>query len=186
MSLEQWLWLGLFILLSVTLVSFFWVFASYFPTRKKHLNFVAQVADLKPGEKFYELGCGDGRVARAVAKAYPKAHVVGLEMAGPLWLWAWVKGKLSASPNLQIKWKNVFWKNLSNADAVYVFGMKDSLNDKLKKKFLAELKPGARIISYVFTMQDWPGKTEVFTNSKNKADKTKITVYTMPGQDARH
>ena len=180
MSIEQWLWLGFFTVLVITLCSFFWVFAPYFPTRKRHLDLVVKVAKLKPGDRFYELGCGDARVSLALAKAYPTAQLIGLEMAGPLFFTAWIKTYFSGHKNLHIKWKNVFWQNLEAADAVYVFGMKDSLNHKLKHKFLAELKPGARIISYVFTMKDWPGESETFTNKNNTEDKTKITVYTVP------
>lgn len=180
MTLEQLFWLALFLLTVVTLVSFIWVFAPYFPTRKGHLELIKKVAKLKPNEKFYELGCGDARVSLALAKAFPKAQVVGFEMAGPLFTWSFIKAKLSGCKNLKIGWKNIFWQDLSDADAVYVFGMKESLNEKLKEKFLAELKPGSRIISYVFTMKEWPGKTETFKGQINDKDETKITVYTVP------
>ncbi len=180
MTLEQIIWLSLFILTVVTLVSFFWVFAPYFPTRKGHLALIQKVAQLKAGDTFYELGCGDARVSIALAKAYPEAQIIGLEMAGPLFFWAWIKAKLSRQKNLTIKWKNIFWQNLSDADSVYIFGMTESLNKKLKEKFLAELKPEARIISYVFTMKEWPGKTETFKGKLSGKDQTKITIYTLP------
>ncbi|NCP67478.1 class I SAM-dependent methyltransferase [bacterium] len=179
MNIEQLIWLGLFLLTFVTLVSFIWVFAPYFPTRKGHLELIKKVADLKPGDVFYELGCGDARVSIAIAKAFPKAQIIGLEMAGPLFFWAWTKAKLSGCKNLKIKWKNIFWQNLNDADAVYVFGMTESLNKKLKEKFIAELKPESRIISYVFTMKDWSGKTETFKGKINQNDQTKISVYTV-------
>jgi len=179
MSIEQLIWLGLFLLTFVTLISFIWVFAPYFPTRKGHLQLIKKVADLKDGETFYELGCGDARVSIALAKAYPKANVIGLEMAGPLFFYAWTKAKLSGCKNLKIKWKNIFWQSLKDADSVYVFGMTESLNKKLKEKFLAELKPGSRIISYVFTMKEWPGRTETFMGKISDKDETKITIYTL-------
>lgn len=180
MTLEQIIWLSLFLLTFLTLISFLWVFAPYFPTRKGHLELIKKVVQLKPNETFYELGCGDARVSLAIAKAYPKAQVIGLEMAGPLFLWAWVKAKLSDCKNLNIKWKNIFWHNFSDADVVYVFGMTESLNKKLKEKFLAELKPGTRIVSYVFTMKDWAGKSETFQGKISDKDETKISIYTMP------
>ena len=184
MTLEQIIWLSLFLLAFATLISFIWVFAPYFPTRKGHLKLITEVADLKPGEKAYELGCGDGRVSRALALAYPKATVEGLELAGLLFTWAWIEAKLSGAKNLRIRWKNIFWQDLSDADVVYVFGMTESLNQKLKTKFLAELKPGARIISYVFSMKEWAGTTEVFAGGLSENDATKINVYTVPPTDA--
>ena len=187
MTLEQLFWLVLFLLLTATLISFLWVFAPYFPTRGRHLDLVLKAIDLKPDEKFYELGCGDGRVSLAVAKAFPKAQVVGLEIAGPLFVWAWLKAKFSGFKNVSIRWKNIFWQNLTDADVVYVFGMTESLNDKLKTKFLTDLKPGTRIVSYVFTMNDWDGKIQTFQAQTSSKDATKITVYTMPKkpQDTR-
>ena len=39
--------------------------------------------------------------------------------------------------------------------------MLDTLNEKLRPKLLAELKPGTRIVSHAFRMGDWqPEKTE--------------------------
>jgi len=183
MTLEQSIWLCLFLLTLATLISFIWVFAPYFPTRKGHLELIKKVADLKPGQKLYELGCGDARVSIALAKTYPEAQIVGLELAGPLFVWSWVRAKLSGCKNLQIQWKNIFWQNLSDADAVYVFGMTESLNQKLKTKFLAELKPGTRIISYVFTMKDWAGQTETFNGKISGKDQTKVSVYTVPAKN---
>jgi cyclopropane fatty-acyl-phospholipid synthase-like methyltransferase len=180
MSLEKIFWLCLFLLTFVTLLSFIWVFAPYFPTRKGHLDLIKKVAALKDGDTFYELGCGDARVSIMLAKAYPQAHIIGLEMAGPLFFLAWTKAKLSGCKNVTIKWKNIFWQNLEDADTVYVFGMTESLNKKLKAKFLEELKPRSRIISYVFTMKNWTGKTETFLGDINESDKTKVTIYTIP------
>lgn len=182
MSLEQLVWLGLFLLTGAMLISFFWVFAPYFPTRKGHLELITKVCDLKPNTQFYELGCGDARVSLALAKAYPNTQIIGLEMAGPLFFWAWIKAKLSGHKNVQIRWKNIFWQDLSDAESVYVFGMTESLNQKLKTKFLGELKPGSRIVSYVFTMKDWPGKTETFKGKISDKDETKVSVYTVPAK----
>jgi len=180
MPYEKIFWLIIFVLTTSTLISFIWVFAPFFPTRKGHLSLITKVVDLKPGQTFYELGCGDARVSLAVASRYPKAHILGLELSGLLFTYSWLKVFFSGIKNVRIKWKNIFWQDLSNADVVYVFGMKESLNEKLKEKFLAELKPGSRIVSYVFSMNEWPGKTEVFRKKINDKDETKVTVYTVP------
>ena len=41
-----------------------------------------------------------------------------------------------------------------NADVVTIF-LFQNVNDLLKDKFLKELKPGARIVSYVWILKDW-------------------------------
>ncbi len=168
------IWLIVFILTVITLISFIWVIAPYFPTRSKHLEAINKICALKPGEIFYELGCGDARVSRHLAKHNPEAQIIALEMAVILFLIAKIKSL--RYPNLTVKWQNIFWEDLSKADGVYVFGMTDSLNKKLRAKFLEELKPKSRIISYVFSMKDWEGKSEDFPQP---GEKTVIHRYTM-------
>src|SRR5436190_906790 len=55
--------------------------APWVPTRKRDLERILRLAALKSGETFYELGCGDARVARYVARQRPDVHVVGIEMS---------------------------------------------------------------------------------------------------------
>ncbi len=44
--------------------------APWVPTKKKDIERFLNFVDLKPGEKFYELGCGDARLAIAAAKKF--------------------------------------------------------------------------------------------------------------------
>jgi len=47
------------------------------------------------------------------------------------------------------------WKyDLSDADVIYFFLMPSKMN-RLRKKFEKELKPGARVISYVWPIEGW-------------------------------
>jgi cyclopropane fatty-acyl-phospholipid synthase-like methyltransferase len=124
------------------------------PTRKKDLARIVDLAQLKPGEVFYELGCGGGGVAAFVAKN-TEAKVIGLEIALPFYLLAKLRQLLNKRDNLQIKYKNLFSCKLTNVDLVYIFGMPGKLAKKLKTKFKTELTPGARIISYTFPIPGW-------------------------------
>ena len=166
MTLLSILWLCVFILTMITLISFIWVIAPFFPTRTNHLDAINDICDLKPGEKFYELGCGTGKVTRYLAQKNPETEFVAIEMAVVLYLIT--KLKSWRLKNVTVKWKNLFWEDLSEANGLYVFAMTDSLNVKLRAKFLKELKPGTRIISYVFSMKDWPGTSEDFPQPEGK------------------
>jgi hypothetical protein len=50
------------------------------------------------------------------------------------------------------------------------------VNQALKKKLLSELKPGVRIVSWAYGIQDWPPDEVVDTNGR------KLLVWTVPRQ----
>lgn len=156
------------------LIPFFWTFAPYFPTRHKDFAKIQAIADLKPRQTFYELGCGDGSVTFFLARQNPEVQFVGYEIFWPVYLIAKLRQLCYRGRNVQIFYRNVFWINLSDADWIYTFGMKDGLILRLREKLIQELRPGAKVISYVFKIQDWPGPEVIHKG----LDKAKIYVYT--------
>lgn len=143
----------IFIELPILLAAF--SMAPWVPTRKTDLERVNDLLDLKPGEIFYDLGCGDGRICHYVAARNPDVKVYGFELAYPLYAWARLKQVFRPKKNLTIKLKNVFNLDLSKADCVYLFGLRKTLNDRLKDKFEKELKKGARIYVYDDEIEGW-------------------------------
>ncbi len=135
--------------------------APWVPTRKPDIDRLLRLLDLKPDQKFVELGCGDGRVSLAIAKR-THAQVTGIELSLAQWLIATMRGFLSPSfrkSGLFI-FGNVFSQDLSKYDAVYLFLMPDTYA-KLRPKFERELRTGSRVISYVWPIQGWePDKVD--------------------------
>ncbi|MFA5188393.1 MAG: hypothetical protein WC460_03455 [Patescibacteria group bacterium] len=129
-------------------------FAPWVPTRKKDLPRILKLAELKPGEKFYELGCGNGRVSIYIQKN-SSAQIIGLERVLPLYLICKFRQFFIKNKNLIFRRKNLFKENLSDADVVYFFGVPATIANKLKQKLARELKPGAKIISYAFLVEGW-------------------------------
>lgn len=129
-------------------------FAPWVPTWKKDLPRIFKLANLQPGEIFYELGCGNGKV---VLYAYRNFQVkaIGLEISLPLYLVCKIRQLFNFSPRLSFKFKSLFREDLSKADVVYFFGMPKPLKQKLKQKLERELKPKTRVISYVFPIEGW-------------------------------
>ena len=132
-------------------------FAPWVPAWKKDLKRILALADLKPEQKFYELGSGTGRVCFYINKM-TDAEAIGLEIALPFYLVSKFKQLFLKSHHIKFKFKNFFKQNLSDADVVYFFGMPKPLKDKLRIKLEKELKPGARVISYVFPIEAWQPK----------------------------
>ncbi len=145
--------LGLIILASVAWASF--SLAPWVPTRKRDLPRIASLTRLEPGEIFYDLGCGDGRVAAYIA-ANSEARAVGVELAIPFYLISKLRQYLSGNRRLEFKYRNLFAADLTAADAVYMFSASpERLTGKLERKLSRELKSGSRIISYAFPIQGW-------------------------------
>jgi SAM-dependent methyltransferase len=130
--------------------------APWVPTKKGDIDRLIRLADLKPGETVYELGCGDARVLIKLAKK-TGTRGVGVELSILQLLVAKLRAALSRT-GVQVRWRNLFHTNLGNADLVYLFLMPDAYA-ALRKKFEAELKPGARVVSYVWPIPGWEPKT---------------------------
>jgi len=126
--------------------------APWAPTRRWDIDRLLQLAQPKPGEKLYELGCGDGRVVVAAAKRYG-VKGIGVELSLLQAGVAFLRAKLSKT-NTQIKLANLFHVHLRDADIVYLFLMPEAYQ-RIRAKFEAELKPGARVISYVWPIPEW-------------------------------
>jgi len=129
-------------------------FAPWVPCRSKDLERIFRVANLQPGEKFYDLGCGDGKTVFYAAKNF-NVKATGIEMSIPMFLTCQIRRLIHHIPHVQFKFDNFFRENLSDADVVYFFGMPDTIKNKLKKKLEKELKPGSRVISYAFSIAGW-------------------------------
>ncbi len=130
-----------------------WRGAPWVPMRRGDADRLVSLLDLKPGERFLELGCGDGRVTVAVARA-SGAAATGVELSLAQFFAAWVRGKLSDVPRDSFWLGDAFAADVSQADGVYLFLMPDTY-EKIRSKLEAELKPGARVVTYVWPMPGW-------------------------------
>ena len=54
--------------------------APFIPTPSRVLSRMMELADIKPGEKVYDLGCGDGRLVIEANKRH-QARAVGIEIS---------------------------------------------------------------------------------------------------------
>lgn len=107
-----------------------------------------ELAGLKKGDIFYDLGCGNGQVLIEAAKMGAKA--VGFEISPYYYLWA--KFRTSRNPNIEVHFINIKDVDLSRADIVYCYLLPNFL-EKLGPKFKQELKPSAKLISVGFQIR---------------------------------
>jgi len=146
-------WLFILLLFFFTLVLSFISLAPWLPTYARDLERIKKIVDLQTGEKFCELGCGNGRVLLYLAKHFPNNQFVGVELALPLFVICKTRQWSSSLNNVTFKLKSLYRENFQDVDVVYVFGMRDKMAGKFREKLEREMKSGSRVISYVFLIE---------------------------------
>jgi predicted RNA methylase len=120
----------------------------------------------------YDLGSGEGTVLITAALEYG-ARGIGIEIdpfrAFFSRFYIYLRG---ASKKIKITRKNFFEVDLTDATVVFAYLIPKALK-KLKLKFLKELKPGTRVVTFVYKM-DLP---LIASDTKNE-----IYVYKIPNR----
>lgn len=148
----SWTIFFIILILLLTLAYGSYKFAPWVPTKSGDLKRILALADLRPGDVFYDLGCGTGKVVFAAAEI-KGVKAVGVELFLPLYLYCLIKKWISGS-SAEFECRDFFSKDLSGASVIYVFGTPRTLQSKLREKIWSEVKQGTKIISYVFEFSD--------------------------------
>ena len=129
--------------------------APYIPTKMDQIKKVLQLAGVKKGKKFYELGSGDGRVVIEAARL--GANAVGIEQSWIRVLYSkWKAARQNYPKGLfcQFYHGDVFKRSYQDADIVYIFLLQKGVN-KLEEKLKKELKKGSIIITQTYHFPNW-------------------------------
>ena len=128
--------------------------AAWSPASKRVVNKMLDMAEVDYEDILYDLGSGDGRIVSVAANDY-HATGVGIEADPIRVLWSKISLKLMGSSNrTRIIWGDLFNQDISRATVVTVF-LWQRTNEKLKMKLQSELKPGTRVVSYIWTFSGW-------------------------------
>jgi precorrin-6B methylase 2 len=128
--------------------------APAFPTPQVVVDHMLQLAQVKPNETVYDLGCGDGRIVITAAQKF-KAHGVGIEIRRDIYETTLGKvASLGLSDQVRIIQGNALKTDLSPADVVTLYLMTGS-NERLKPVLTRYLKPAARVVSHDFEIKGW-------------------------------
>ena len=126
------------------------------PTPPAVVDAMLKLADVKPNDVVYDLGCGDGVIVATAAQKYG-ARAVGIDMDPQRVKEATQRAqKMGVSDKVTIKQGDLFEADIKEATVVTLY-LLQSLNMKLMPKLKKELKPGTRIVSQSFSMgEEWP------------------------------
>lgn len=125
----------------------------YVPTDEAVVQVMLRMADLRPGMKLYDLGCGDGRIAIAAARLGATAVGVDIDPQRIRECY-WNARKAGVSERVRFVQGNLFDMGFADADAMTLY-LLTGINLKLRPKILWQLRPGARVVSNFFDMGDW-------------------------------
>ncbi len=148
--------------------------APWFPTSRQTADRMIELAALRPRDKVFDLGCGDGRI---LFRAWKRARVRGVGVdINPWWvLMCRAKARLlRAHRDLTFQWTNLFKVDLHEADVVFLYLLQET-NESLLPRLARQLRPGARIVSNSFTLPGWPMVA--------RDDGSRVYVYEMSSDD---
>jgi hypothetical protein len=160
----------------------------YVPSPQSVVSDMLRYADVGPGDFLIDLGSGDGRIVLTAAKVFG-ARGFGVEIKDDL-----VKKSNEAAKNegladrVKFLKQDLFKTDMSQATVITMYLLPDTVN-LLKDKFLAELKPGTRIVSHDYPLTGWkPVKYEQFDLEEkvniSGVTTTIIYVYMVPAKVA--
>ena len=132
----------------------------YVPTPWKVVETMLGMAQVGPNDYLIDLGSGDGRIVIAAAKRHG-ARGLGVDINSALVAEAQREARRQGvSDKVTFATRNLFITDLSRATVITMY-LFPRVNLQLRPRLLKELKPGTRIVSHEFDMDDWQPEERV-------------------------
>jgi SAM-dependent methyltransferase len=131
----------------------------YEPTPANVVTAILSLAGVRQGDVVYDLGCGDGRVVIAAAKAGARGVCIDIDPVRIRESRANANSE-GVQDRMSFVEGDLFTADFSDATVVFLFLWPD-LNLKLRPRLWRDLRPGTRVVSYVHSMGDWAPRETV-------------------------
>ncbi len=146
--------------------------APFVPSSKKSIKKMIELADVKPSDMVFDLGCGDGRIVFALEKLGVRRSI-GVEISPMVYLFAVIRKKIVGAKRSEIRMGNIFSQpDFAEANVIFAFLM-PNIMQKIFAEIWPQLKPGARIVSSSF----FPKNVEADVVIPREKGQNKICVY---------
>jgi len=153
--------------------------APFVTSPQRAVDKMLEMANLKPGETLYDLGCGDGRILIAAAKSY-HVKAVGIEISERLVKTAEDNVRSDGlEGQVKIIHGDFMKADLSNADVVTLYLM-TAANEKLRPDLEKYLKKDARVVSYDYPIPGWTPVNQEETDPSRYGNRHTIYLYQVP------
>ncbi|WP_224249327.1 SAM-dependent methyltransferase [Hyalangium gracile] len=137
----------------------------FVPTPEDAVEQMLVLAGVGPRDIVYDLGSGDGRIVITAVKKYG-ARGVGVDIDPERIAEANENARTAGvSRRAEFRQGDLFDADIQDATVVTLY-LLPTVNERLKPKLLAELKPGTRVVSHAFDMGDWKPAKEVEMNGR--------------------
>ena len=121
--------------------------ASFPSARRTIVSAIQQHAGtLGPGTTIVDLGSGNGQLATRLARAFPEARVLGIELSIVPWALASVRQKLFGPSNLVFRRMNFYAFDCGAVDVVVTY-LTENMIGPVAEKLAREMKTGALVIA---------------------------------------
>jgi len=147
--------------------------APFATTPEDVVDRMLKLAEVKPGDVVYDLGCGDGRIPIAAAKL--GARGVGIDIDPQRIAESKANARAAGVESMvEFRVDDAMTVDVTGASVVTLY-LLGSSNAKLRPMLTKNLKPGSRIVSHAFSMgTDWPAdKIDQFVNASGD----EVTLY---------
>jgi protein-L-isoaspartate O-methyltransferase len=152
--------------------------APFVPSPEEVVESMLKLAEVKPSDTVYDLGCGDGRIIIMAAQKFG-ANSVGVELDDDLYKQTSERIKeLKLQDKVKVIHGDLLQVDLRPATVVTLY-LLTSANEKLKPRLEKQLRKGARVVSHDFEVPGWkPAKTENVGDAEG--DFRQHTIYLYP------
>jgi SAM-dependent methyltransferase len=137
------------------------------PTPAAVVRQMLTLSHVAPGDVVFDLGSGDGRIPIAAARDFG-ARGVGIEIDHVLVERAFANARAAGvADRVEFRLGDMYSADLSGATVVTLF-LHPAPNLKLRPKLRRELPPGARVVSYMWDMDDWTPDESLRANRRHR------------------
>jgi predicted RNA methylase len=126
----------------------------WIPTQPPRIRRALELAQVAPGDIFYDLGSGDGRVLIMAAREFG-AQAIGIEISPLHCFFTAISALyLGISNRVKIRWASYYKVDFSNADVLFVY-MTSKEVSRLRPQLESQLRPGTRVITISCEIVGW-------------------------------
>ena len=149
----------------------------YVPTPEPVVDKMIELAKVTKDDVAYDFGCGDGRLVIAAVKAGAKRGL-GVDIDPERIKEANENAKTAGvTDKVKFEEKDLFTMDFKDATVLTMY-LLPSVNMKLRPKILDEMKPGSRVVSHAFDMEDWEPEQEVTVEPGGQT----VYMWTVPAK----
>ena len=160
----------------------------YVPSPDSAVAAMLRLAEIRPDDFVIDLGSGDGRIVLTAAKLYG-ASGFGVEIQDALVVKSNASAREAGLANrVRFLTQDLFQTDISQATVLTMYLLPDTVN-MLSDKLMAELRPGARVLSHDYPLAGWiPEQVTVFDDEAKEAisgvTHTVVYLYRIPAKVA--